>query len=89
MPIGNPLGFTNTLLDAGRFSVDGVSVIQGVPPAMTAVYATALLPDETFSFWATGSVAPTTQTNDSVAGVGVSTGACAAAGTAIASAMRK
>jgi hypothetical protein len=73
VPIGNPLGFTSTLIAAGRFPVEGVIVTHCVPNgAMAVVNATLLLPDFTLTVCAAGSAAPSCQTNDNDAGVGVS-----------------
>jgi len=74
VPIGNPLGFTSTLNVAGKLTEPGVSVTHPVPPGAIAVEkATRLFPALTLTVWAAGSTAPSCQTKDKEAGVGVST----------------
>lgn len=84
MPIGRPLGFTSTLIDAGRFPELGVIVTHCVPKGATDVVNAAVpLEDLTFTTCAAGSAAPSCHTNDSEAGVGVKVGVvCAIADTA-------
>ena len=92
MPTGSPLGFTSTLIAAGRVPTEGVRVIHCVSAGARAVVnAAALVPELMLNFCATGNADPVTQVKDNNAGfeVSVGVGACAAARTASRSARGK